>query len=360
MARICNQRNCRGSLSLEAAIVLPLLLAFGFALLALLQCSVCEIKFKSALDRTAAEISMLSPLIFMADESGLAPMTKGLSQELTESDSIQLLNQLLEELLPGQTVEALLDDLVLDLSTSVMLGPLIQKRFDYWLAEACSGQPGWQARLGLRRLFLDWQAADHRLWLIVDYELISPFGPLQRKTCAVVPLWTGRHIPADSSGEDSVWMMDNFARGRKIRQAFGANLPDNFPVIASFADGQATMIRSVDLTAPTYQSQGRTETDLIRLVDDLAAFQGAATHRSDGAAVVQQADIKRKSFLLVIPANAEQAWLHEAIKDITSYAASRQITIRVEKYGNSYRYNQDEQDRLVTSAGLRYHFNVAA
>jgi len=360
MARFSNLRSCRGSLSLEAALVLPLTLVFGLALLTLLQCSVCEIKLKSSLDRTAAEVSMLSPLIYLANESGLTIKPDGLSGLIAESDSIQLLDQLLEELLPGQTVKSLSDDLMLDISTSVFFGPFIQKRMDYWLAEACSGQPGWQARLGQRRLFLDWQAADHRLWLVLKYELLTPLGHFQRKACAVVPLWTSKPRQENSEGEDRVWMMDNFARGRKIRQAFGANLPDNFPVIASFANGLATMIRSVDLTAPTYQSQDRTQADLIRMVDDLAAFNGAAIQQADGSVSVQLTEIKRKAFILVIPANAVQPWLHEALTEIASYAAARKITIRVEHYGESHRYGQDGQDQLVTSAGLRYHFNVAA
>jgi hypothetical protein len=360
MAKNDNLRNSRGSLSLETAIVLPLLLSVGIALLGILQCHVCEIKIKNALDRTAAEISLLSPVIFLADESGISAAYRGLPGEVVKSDSIVLLNQLLGELFPGRSVEALFDDLMLDLSTSVVLGPLIQKRIDYWLAEACSGQPGWQSRLGQRRLYLDWQVSDHRLWFIFNYDLMTPFGPLERQTRVVVPLWTGHPEGATGPGDDDVWMMNNFARGRKIRQVFGANLPDNFPVIANFSDGQAMMIRSIDLTAPTYRHQERTRASLLQMVDDLAAFSGAAVKRSDQTTAVQAADIKRKIILLVIPSNVEQYWLRDVLAEISDYAASWQIAIRVKRYGKSYRYCQDKQDRLVTSAGLRYHFNVAA
>jgi hypothetical protein len=92
----------------------------------------------------------------------------------------------------------------------------------------------------------------------------------------------------------------------------------------------------------------------------LSAFQGAAIQRSDGAISVQPAEIKRKSIVLVIPANAEQSWLDSIFNEITNYAEVRRISIWIERYGQSNRYDQDKQDRLVTSAGLRYHFNVAA
>ena len=51
-----------GSLSLEAALVLPVILLLLVAFLAMQSAVTAEIKLKGALDRTAAELALLSPL----------------------------------------------------------------------------------------------------------------------------------------------------------------------------------------------------------------------------------------------------------------------------------------------------------
>ena len=53
----------------------------------------------------------------------------------------------------------------------------------------------------------------------------------------------------DGTSTDDIWSLSNFQRGRKIQKLFGANMPYNFPVIAKFENGKAVMIKSMDLTA---------------------------------------------------------------------------------------------------------------
>jgi RHS repeat-associated protein len=52
----------------------------------------------------------------------------------------------------------------------------------------------------------------------------------------------------------SVWDLGWSARGGAIEQTLGANLPRTFPVIDAFENGVANSIKSVDLTAVTYQA----------------------------------------------------------------------------------------------------------
>jgi RHS repeat-associated protein len=76
--------------------------------------------------------------------------------------------------------------------------------------------------------------------------------------------------------ESGVWDLNPFARGRSIEQTLGANLPGNFPIIDSFdfATGTATSIKSIDLTAASYQNTSALASRLNSYVDSVAGFNG--------------------------------------------------------------------------------------
>ena len=57
-----NRQSRKGSLSLEAALVLPVILLLLLSFLGLQSAITAEIKLKGALDRTAAELALLSPM----------------------------------------------------------------------------------------------------------------------------------------------------------------------------------------------------------------------------------------------------------------------------------------------------------
>src|SRR5258708_33808016 len=59
--------------------------------------------------------------------------------------------------------------------------------------------------------------------------------------------------------ESSVWSLGWAARGQKIEQALGHNLPTNFPVVDVWDPTKklATSIKSVDLNAATYQDASK-------------------------------------------------------------------------------------------------------
>jgi filamentous hemagglutinin len=74
------------------------------------------------------------------------------------------------------------------------------------------------------------------------------------------------------AAESSVWDLSPFARGQSIEQTLGANLPQNFPVIDKFNwdTGVATSIKSIDLTAPSYQNMSTLSNTLNGYVNSVA------------------------------------------------------------------------------------------
>jgi hypothetical protein len=78
---------------------------------------------------------------------------------------------------------------------------------------------------------------------------------------------------------NSVWSLDPFARGRAIERMIlgrAANITvSNFPVIDDYANGIATSIKSLDLTASSYSSATGLSSRLADYARRLAQFGGS-------------------------------------------------------------------------------------
>jgi len=117
---------------------------------------------------------------------------------------------------------------------------------------------------------------------------------------------------AGAAARSAVWSMAPIARGGVIEEMLGANLPRTFPVIDSFADGVATSIKSIDLSAASYQAPAALESKLLGYVDKLANFSGGSL----AGARVAGADIAGKVLKLAVPegvSGAQQAVISRVI-----------------------------------------------
>lgn len=97
----------------------------------------------------------------------------------------------------------------------------------------------------------------------------------------------------------SIWNLSPFQRGKEIHRTILNRLPnlaENFPVIDDFVNGVATSIKSLDLTAKTYQNTTALVSKLSGYVDDLARFAG----RSGGSTPIRNSDITRRVLLIAV------------------------------------------------------------
>ncbi len=118
--------------------------------------------------------------------------------------------------------------------------------------------------------------------------------------------WIRGDSPVASITESgiSVWSFDNFTRGKILRDVFGGDLPYDYPVIASFDDGTATMIKSLDSTKPAYQDSSRLASEVQEMIRKLHAFKGTAgNERVEESLWIQNEEIKKRKLLLILPEN---------------------------------------------------------
>ncbi|MDR3120588.1 MAG: hypothetical protein LBU58_04550 [Clostridiales bacterium] len=131
--------------------------------------------------------------------------------------------------------------------------------------------------------------------------------------------------------EEDIWSLGNFERGRRIRAEFHANLPDNFPTIASFSDGAATMIHSLDTTTASYQTPEGIERRIMTYVDALERYNGQPTPYA-GTTILPE-EIRSRRLVLVVPRNETAPEINAAINRCITDALGRGVVLQVEYYG---------------------------
>lgn len=123
----------------------------------------------------------------------------------------------------------------------------------------------------------------------------------------------------------SAWSLKWSQRGLEIEAKLGGNLPRSFPTIDKWGNGVATSIKSVDLSAATYQNTGALESKIRGYVDTMAAFKGASF---DGVAV-RLRDIRARALEVAIQPGVATAAQKAVLKQVTKYATSKGVQLTV-------------------------------
>lgn len=120
----------------------------------------------------------------------------------------------------------------------------------------------------------------------------------------------------------SVWGLNALERGLVIEKGLGGNLPTNFPVIDKLSGGVATSIKSVDLTAKTYNTGNGLFNTLKGYVNTLSNFNGG---KLSGVVVEQGVDFTSKTLEVAIQPGKASLAQWEQIAKAMEYAKTQGI-----------------------------------
>ncbi|MDO5033331.1 MAG: hypothetical protein Q4D97_00625 [Eubacteriales bacterium] len=323
----------QGGLSLEAALVLAPCLLILTSLLFLLYAKLMTLSVRYALENLAEELAVIFPVADQALDS-----SSGKAKEI------------LDRIIQGEEGSQL-GQLAGDYASSLFLGPFMERRLDHWL-ERKTGGGGFPVLRHDRQLDLHWGSGGKSLRVKVYFTIPTLLGDYQEEFSALIPLWSQR-LPGQGQGEtkeeveereeDSIWSADNFSRGRYFREREGANLPLNYPVIAYYRQGTAKAIKSMDLTAPSYQDRDYTFMQIRGHLTRLADFH---SHHSNSAALpdIRPGDITRKSLVLIVPENSPDKYDAAFWDRLQDMAFNQGIQLEVKRLGHSYRYEESPQN----------------
>ena len=123
----------------------------------------------------------------------------------------------------------------------------------------------------------------------------------------------------------SPWSLGPGPRGLAIEDALGGNLPAGFKTFDRFADGVATSIKSVDLSASSYQSAGALTSRLSGYVDSVAAFD----NYSLSGFSLSSSEISNRALEIAIQQGVGSSAQMAALNNVIAYGSSQGVVVRV-------------------------------
>ena len=127
----------------------------------------------------------------------------------------------------------------------------------------------------------------------------------------------------------SVWSQAPLQRGVAIENTLGRSsfLAQNFPTIDRFVNGIATSIKSIDLSATSYQDMGTLTRTVKGYIDTMAVYQGQLTLW--GSVKILPYEITGRTIDLTIPAGAGTEVQLAVLQALQQYAATVGVTLNI-------------------------------
>lgn len=315
--RICSKAYIQGSVVVETAIVMPFVLVVLLTFVRLLQILAVQNCVEQAAFKTAQVLR----------KYGILYHTYGVSR---------LENALLDQL------EMDLRDSFVDLrgymeaGTDSMYEEVACRIVDYYLRQDPLVQKGYVAYANLSCAGSTFFNRNEDIELSVRcsaYSIVSVGTKLRFR------VWIRGDSPTVSLEESgvSVWTFHNFTRGRILRDIFGGDLPYDYPVIASFKNGEACMIKSMDITQASYQNPDRLTAEIRSMIDKLADFEGTENDPSvEDDLRIPAASIQTRRLLLIFPTNPMRPEQTAAISNVlTTYSVARGVWVEIQLFQES-------------------------
>lgn len=328
-----------GSIILEASLVMPVFLVIICTVVSSITAVNAELYMQRASENVVAELNVAIPFA----SNGIGSLDDLISSSgITEGLNINTggIDEILGKIgtLSGATGVELSDILC-----TAVFGRFVRDRIMTEYQKLTDNGWVYDKLIQNVSVYLDYAGSEKSIYVKVYYDICAGEITIHRLYCTSLALYADA-IPlgGDSSDQneknDSVWDKENFDRGIMIRERFGGNLPYNFPVIGAYSDNEAVSIKSIDTTSPYYSEKSNLQKKIKSYIRDLEKFDGA--DYSGKSVVISPAT--RKTLLIVVPENGSEECL-QVISAMESYASDRSVHIKVEKYEESHRYN-DEKD----------------
>ena len=345
----------KGSFILEIALTAPIFLILMFFALHLITCIRTETLLLQAVDQVTSEIAAAAPLIGVGTDL-VQEIIQKKTDEASESKK-QETSQEIKALAKGAgEVGAILEALDVDagdLLGTLLFGETVRDRIvSYYNLYDKGNTIGRMDLISDLSIYLDINNEEKVIYIRGYYKRNSLFGVQERQVKSAAALFSPIQISItqterNEEDKNGVWELDNFQRGKILRKEHGGNLPANYPVIASWNNGTATAIKSMDLTAPGYQKEGNVRKTIDGYLKDLSDFNGTKKPWGKDQINITQGMIKNKKIIFIIPGNYSESAYQELIS-CEKDARHAGIEISWTIYGESHKYLKNvEKEKSV-------------
>ena len=328
-----------GSVTLELAIVTPVFLLVFIILLAGISEYRSIIAMRGAVEQATEEASVIVPVI----SSGIDGIASLLQMVAPDESTDATAGDMSEAWKGAALFSALLEECGIDgqdIIGTALFGTVLRDRIYSIYQSDTKEMPVRLATIRDVSVVLDYDPNQNLLRMSVSYQSESLIGKQERSIISFIPVYGDLlfELPDADASRDAIWLLDNLERGNRFRSQFGGNLPTGYPVISCWNPNTATSIRSIDLTAPGYQSEGTVLGEVYDEIDSLSQFDGTLMPWGESGIYIREGEIKKRVLLLIVPENSGEQAMRQ-IRATETYALSRGVSLRIETYGSSHRYS---------------------
>jgi hypothetical protein len=195
-------------------------------------------------------------------------------------------------------------------------------------------------------VYVDYDRVSKTIYIDVYYQWITPFRDVDKVIRSAIPVYGDLELIIESDGEtseDSIWDKENFERGLYFRELYGANLPESFPVLSAWRNGTATSIKSIDLTAPSYESGNDLYKKVVGHINEIAEYQGTDKPWGKDQIYIDGQEISNRVLIIIVPENSPASVIDE-LSGYCSYAESKGVETVIKQHGVSGRYSDTAED----------------
>lgn len=297
----------RGSFSLEASLLFPFLMAVVFCFVWQMSAIRCDMMFRSIILKEAEKISVLGVLSEYSGE--------------------------LSTFLTGNETDPALVDTVMKGAYGLALKQQISGHYEL----LCSINRGFRSLITHHKEYIECEDIGTPVRLTVVYTLYTPFALLHREFRIPLRVWDhGDHSgKLNQSSDASVWDQDNFERGKILRRRFGGNLPFGFPVLSGFMNGNAVIIKSLDLTCETWTCPEDAFYQMNRSIGELAGYEGMPYPWGSEKIIIPPGSISRRIVKFIIPENTNMEDYQRVFAELKSSGVRNHVEVEIIPYQTS-------------------------
>lgn len=311
MARILKNNN--GTICIEAAVLLPIVILLFVFFICIINCVAAQACVNESLCKTA---DFMAKYAFFYNENGVHKLEDSILDKIDE-----LLSKYVESENIKDKIYKYVDfSKLINYADDYVYRQIAHGIFLMYMEENTIYKSGF---VDISNYNFDGSCffnGDDDIVLKVSAEC----GVFSVKSAVRVGCWSEGKISSVIVSNKNVWDMDNFTRGKTIRDIFGGTLPYNYPVIAAYSHGTAISIKSIDHTADTYNDSIKFENEIRSMIDKLSDYEGT-----------EDMPIKQRHLLLVMPTNQMTTAQSSIIGKMISYAVAKNVFINIQIYQES-------------------------
>lgn len=307
-------RNKTGSFSIEISLIFPIVMIIIFCFVWQMTLIRCEMLFKCIIIKESEKVSFLGVL---------SEYSTDIYKKITGKDA------------NDDTTEFILKE-IYELS--------LKKQIKDHYQLLCAKNKYFRSLIINHTEFIECGLYEDDVIMTSLYTIYTPFKTIDRQFSIPLRLWSH----GDNSGKldqqegTSVWQYDNFERGRILRRRFGGNLPFGFPVLSGFSNGNALIIKSMDLTAPTWTQPEEVKKEMYEAIDELVSYDGMPVAWGEKKIIINNSEIINRFIKFIIPENTAMDKYLQIFNETNNYSSMRNIEIEIIPYQNSVRNSTKE------------------